>query len=87
MKTFGRIYRAIVEPDDPKGFVAILPAIPGLVAHGDSEEAAVGLLRDLLRNHLVRLEGAGGALPEDNIEIVWDEEDEEAGAKLITVEV
>lgn len=87
MKTFGRIYRAIVEPDDPKGFVAILPAIPGLVAHGDSEEAAVGLLCELLRNHLTRLEGAGQALPEDSIGIVWDEEDEEAGAKLITVEV
>ncbi|GBC96086.1 hypothetical protein HRbin16_01887 [bacterium HR16] len=87
MKTFGRIYRAIVEPDDPKGFVAILPAIPGLVAHGDSEETAVGLLRELLRNRLVQLEGAGQSLPEDNIQIVWDEEDEEAGAKLITVEV
>jgi len=87
MKTFGRIYRAIVEPDDPKGFVAILPAIPGLVAHGDSEETAVGLLRELLRNRLVQLESAGQSLPEDDIQIVWDEEDEEAGAKLITVEV
>lgn len=87
MKQFGRSYRAIVEPDDPKGFVAILPAVPGLMAHGDSEEEAAGLLRDLLRNHLVRLEKAGEALPDDNIEIAWDEEDEEAGAKLLTIEV
>lgn len=87
MKQFGKTYRAIVEPDEPKGFMAILPAVPGLMAHGESEEEATSLLRDLLYNHLVRLEDAGEALPEDNIQIVWDEEDEEAGAKLVTVEV
>ncbi|MCS6830285.1 MAG: type II toxin-antitoxin system HicB family antitoxin [bacterium] len=87
MKGFGRTYRAIVEPDDPKGFVAILPAVPGLVAHGESEEEATHLLCDLLRNHLIRLESSGQVLPEDNIDIVWDEEDEEAGAKLVSIEV
>jgi predicted RNase H-like HicB family nuclease len=87
MKTFGRRYRAIVEPDDPKGFVAILPAVPGLMAHGESEERATSLLRELLRDHLIRLENARQPLPEDRIEIVWGEEDEEAGAKLVTLEV
>lgn len=87
MKTFGRAYRAIIEPDDPKGYVAVLPAVPGFVAHGESEEEAQSLLRDMLRSHLAQLEDAGQALPEDDIEIVWDEEDEEAGARLVTVEV
>lgn len=87
MKTFGKTYRAIVEPDDPKGFVAVLPAVMGLVAHGDTEEEAMALLRELLQAHLLQLEAAGNALPEDDVEIVWDEEDEEAGARLVTVEV
>ncbi|GIV15670.1 MAG: hypothetical protein KatS3mg022_1105 [Armatimonadota bacterium] len=87
MKRFGKSYRAIVEPDDPRGFMAILPAVPGLMAHGENEEEAIALLRDLLHNHLARLEDTGETLPEDDIEIVWDEEDEEAGARLITVEV
>jgi predicted RNase H-like HicB family nuclease len=87
VKTFGRTYRAVLEPDEPKGYVAVLPAVPGLMAHGDSEEEAENLLRDLLRRHLERLQAAGQALPEDDIEIVWDEEDEEAGARLVTVEV
>lgn len=87
MRQFGKTYRAIVEPDDPKGFIAILPAVPGLMAHGENEQEAIALLRDLLHNHLVRLEDAGETLPEDDIEIVWGEEDEEAGAKLLTLEV
>jgi len=87
MKTFGRSYRAIVEPDDPQGYVAILPAVPGLVAHGESEGAAVGLLSELLRNHLAQLENAGQPLPDEGVEILWDEEDEEAGARIVSVEV
>ncbi len=87
MKTFGRRYRAIVEPDDPQGFVVILPAVPGLMAHGESEEAAVELLSELLRNHLTQLENAGQPLPDDGVEIMWDEEDEEAGARIVNVEV
>ncbi|MCS6949495.1 MAG: type II toxin-antitoxin system HicB family antitoxin [Armatimonadota bacterium] len=87
MKTFGKTYRAIVEPDEPKGFVAVLPAVLGLIAHGDSEEEAVALLRELLQAHLLRLEQARQPLPEDDIEIAWDEEDEEAGAKLVLIEV
>lgn len=87
VKTFGRTYRVIIEPDDPKGYVAVLPAVPGLMAHGDSEEEAQSLLCELLCRHLERLQEAGQALPEDDIEIVWGEEDEEAGARLVTVEV
>ncbi len=87
MKTFGRSYRAIVEPDDPQGYVAILPAVPGLVAHGESEETAVELLNELLRNHLAQLENAGQPLPDDGVEILWDEEDDQAGAKLVHIEV
>ncbi len=87
MRRFGRTYRAIVEPDEPKGFVAILPALAGLMAHGESEGEAIELLRDLLYNHLVRLDNAGETLPEDSIQIAWDEGDEEAGAKLVTIEV
>lgn len=87
MKPFGKTYRAIVEPDDPKGFVAVLPAVMGMVAHGDTEEEAMALLRELLQAHLLQLEATGNALPEDDVEIVWDEEDEEAGAKLVTIEV
>ena len=87
MRRFGRTYRAVVEPDQPKGFVAILPAIPGFVAHGETEEEATALLRDLLHDHLVRLENAGEALPEDGVQIFWDEADEEVGAKLVTIEV
>ncbi len=87
MKTFGRSYRAIVEPDDPQGYVAILPAVPGLMAHGESEETAVELLNELLRNHLAQLENAGQPLPDDGVEILWDEEDDQAGAKLVQIEV
>ena len=87
MKTFGRSYRAIVEPDEPQGYVAILPAVPGLVAHGESEETAVELLEELLRNHLAQLENAGQPLPDDGVEILWDEEDDQAGAKLVHIEV
>jgi predicted RNase H-like HicB family nuclease len=87
MKTFGRSYRAIVEPDEPQGYVAILPAVPGLVAHGESEETAVELLDELLRNHLAQLENAGQPLPDDGVEILWDEEDDQAGAKLVHIEV
>ncbi|MCL6473447.1 MAG: type II toxin-antitoxin system HicB family antitoxin [Firmicutes bacterium] len=87
MKTFGRSYRAIVEPDHPQGYVAILPAVPGLMAHGESEETAVELLNELLRNHLIQLENAGQPLPDDGVEILWDEEDEQAGAKLVHIEV
>lgn len=87
MRQFGKTYRAIVEPDDPRGFIAILPAVPGLMAHGENEQEAIALLRDLLCSHLIRLEDAGETLPEDDIEIVWNEEDEEAGAKLLTLEV
>mgnify|MGYP001062043746 FL=1 len=87
MKTFGRSYRAIVEPDEPQGYVAILPAVPGLVAHGESEETAVELLNELLRNHLAQLENAGQPLPDDGVEILWDEEDDQAGAKLVHIEV
>jgi len=87
MKTFGRSYRAIVEPDDPQGYVAILPAVPGLMAHGESEETAIQLLNELLRNHLIQLENDGQSLPDDVVEILWDEEDEQAGAKLVHIEV
>jgi predicted RNase H-like HicB family nuclease len=87
MKTFGRSYRAIVEPDEPQGYVAILPAVPGLVAHGESEETAVELLDELLRNHLAQLENAGQPLPDDGVEILWNEEDDQAGAKLVHIEV
>jgi predicted RNase H-like HicB family nuclease len=87
MKTFGRSYRAILEPDEPQGYVAILPAVPGLVAHGESEETAVELLDELLRNHLAQLENAGQPLPDDGVEILWDEEDDQAGAKLVHIEV
>jgi len=67
--------------------VAILPAVPGLVAHGESEETAVELLDELLRNHLAQLENAGQPLPDDGVEILWDEEDDQAGAKLVHIEV
>jgi predicted RNase H-like HicB family nuclease len=60
---------------------------PGLVAHGESEETAVELLDELLRNHLAQLENAGQPLPDDGVEILWDEEDDQAGAKLVHIEV
>jgi len=87
MNTFGKSYRAIVEPDYPTGYVAVLPAVPGLVAHGESEQTSVELLRDLLRSHLSRLQNEGEPLPEDTVQIFWDEEDEETGARLVTIEV
>jgi predicted RNase H-like HicB family nuclease len=85
--TFGKSYRAIVEPDYPTGYVAVLPAIPGLVAHGESEQTSMELLCDLLRNYLSQLQSEGESFPEDTVEIFWDEEDEETGARLVTIEV
>ncbi|MEJ5252157.1 MAG: type II toxin-antitoxin system HicB family antitoxin [Chthonomonadetes bacterium] len=87
MSTYGRIYRVIVEPDDPKGWVAVLPAVPGMIAHGETDEAALVLLKQLLQAHLARLVDEGQPIPEDTVEVFWDETDEQAGAKLVTIEV
>lgn len=87
MSTYGRIYRAIVEPDDPKGWIAVLPAVPGMVAHGETDESALALLKQLLQTHIARLLDTGQPLPDDSVEVFWDESDEQAGAKLVTIEV
>lgn len=87
MSTFGKTYRVIVEPDDPKGWVAIVPAVPGLVAHGETQESAMDLLKEELQAHLRRLEEEEQPLPEDSVAIFWDESDEASGAKLLTIEV
>lgn len=87
MSTYGRNYRAIVEPDDPKGWVAVLPAVPGMMAHGETDESALALLKELLQAHLARLVDEGQPIPEDRVEVFWDESDEQAGAKLVTIEV
>ncbi|MER3472852.1 MAG: hypothetical protein C4335_02205 [Armatimonadota bacterium] len=87
MSRYGKTYRAIIEPDEPEGWIAILPAVPGMIAHGETEESALELLRQLLEAHLTRLISEGQALPDDRVEVFWDEGDEEAGAKLVTVEV
>lgn len=87
MSTYGRIYRAIVEPDDPKGWIAVLPAVSGMVAHGETDESALALLKQLLQTHLARLSDTGQPLPDDSVEVFWDESDEQAGAKLVTIEV
>ncbi len=87
MKTFGRIYRVILEPDMPKGYVAIAPAVPGLVAHGETEEDALNRMKQSLQEHLEHLEQGANPLPDDKVDVVWDEEDEEAGARIVAVEV
>lgn len=87
MSIYGKSYRAIVEPDEPKGWVAVLPAVPGMIAHGETEESALELLKQLLEAHLARLRDEGGPLPDDCVQVFWDEADEEAGAKLVAIEV
>lgn len=87
MSHFGKRYRVIVEPDFPKGFIAVIPALPGLMAQGETEESALDRERQLLCSYLSRLQQEGLPLPDDNIEIVWDEQDEEAGASITTIEV
>lgn len=87
MSTYGKSYRAIVEPDDPTGWVAVLPAVPGMIVHGETEEDALELLKQLLEAHLSRLSNGGEPLPDDCVQVFWDEADEEAGAKLVTIEV
>lgn len=87
MSIYGKIYRAIVEPDEPQGWVAVLPAVPGMIAHGETEESALELLKQLLEAHLARLSSEGLPLPDDCVQVFWDEADEEAGAKLIAIGV
>lgn len=87
MSIYGKSYRAIVEPDEPKGWVAVLPAVPGMIAHGETEESALELLKQLFEAHLARLSSEGRPLPDDCVQVFWDEADEEAGAKLVTIEV
>ncbi|MGQ9487858.1 MAG: type II toxin-antitoxin system HicB family antitoxin [Armatimonadota bacterium] len=87
MSIYGKSYRAIVEPDEPKGWVAVLPAVPGMIAHGETEWDALELLKQLFEAHLSCLSNEGQPLPDDCVQVFWDEADEEAGAKLVTIEV
>lgn len=87
MREFGKSYRVIIEPDSPAGFVAVVPAVPGLIAYADTSEEALSRLRAGLREHLSSLASAEQPLPDDSVGVAWDEDDEHAEARIVTVEV
>lgn len=87
MRPFGKTFRVILEPDEPSGYVAVLPSVPGFVAHGQDENSALELLRTMLHRHLTELERRGTILPEDDAQVFWDDEDEQSGARIVSIEV
>ncbi len=87
MSRFSKAYRVIVEPDYPKGYTAVVPAVPGLLAHGHTEQDAIDGLAQALQEHLEDLQERAQPLPNDSVQIAWDEDDEDAGARVLTIEV
>lgn len=87
MRSFGKTFRAILEPDEPSGYVAVLPSVPGFVAHGSDEKSAIEQLRIMLHRHLTELDNKGMMLPEDDAQVCWDDEDEQSGARIVLIEV
>jgi len=72
MKTF----KVVLERDPQGKWTLTVPALPGYVACGDSEEEVLNLAREGIPFHLACLQEEGLAVPEDKGE-----------AKVLTLEV
>lgn len=63
--TKGYSFTVIYEPAEEGGYVATVPALPGLVTEGDSFEEAREMARDAIRAYIESLEKGNLPIPED----------------------
>lgn len=62
-----RRYTVIVEEDERGGYVASAPAFPGVVDQGETEEEALGNLRDALLFTIECMRDEGEELPPSDV--------------------
>lgn len=59
-------FKIILEPSEEGGYTALVPALPGCISEGDTEEEALANIREAIRLYLEPLQGdpepAAGAL-------------------------
>ncbi len=59
-------FKIILEPSEDGGYTALVPALPGCISEGDTEEEALANIREAIRLYLEPLqddpEPAAGAL-------------------------
>ncbi len=58
-------FTVIFEPAEEGGYVAVCPALPGLVTEGDTLEEAREMVKDAIRGYLESLERDGLPIPTD----------------------
>lgn len=63
MKT--RIFRTIIEPDDPKGFHGFVPLLPGVHTCGDTIEEVKENLREAILCHVQGMIKDGIEVPQE----------------------
>jgi len=71
-----RTFKVVVEEDPEGKWTLTVPALPGYVACGDSEEEVLALAREGIPFHLESLQEEGRALPDGEVQ-----------AKVISLEV
>jgi len=63
-------YTVILEPDEPGGFTAYCPAIPGVVTEGESVEETLRMARDAITGYLESLRKDGLPIPKERGAII-----------------
>ena len=63
MKSYS--FRAIIEPDEPKGFHGFVPLLPGLHTHGATLKEIKENLREAIRCHIQGLQEDGERIPQE----------------------
>lgn len=65
-------YKVVIQPDDPSGYYAVVPSLPGCVTQGETIEETLTMIKDAIAGYLAVLEDEGLPIPEEREAIISD---------------